>query len=539
MDQCHARVPPLAPGRAGRLVAVGEDLGLPDEPRMDLRGARACAERAADHWHARVAESGDAGHVFAHFAHTREFRFHNLIVHDRLDDAIRMICNLEAPALEHFELTSKTVSPVTFLETPFFNGMAPKLRTFSLSRVPVPWSFIPRGQLAQLKITHFDERTVVGDSRSLIDLLINCPVLETLVLEFCLPDSITRPSDAQSIHLPRLSCLSLVGSSSRVANLFKLLKLPPSATLHMRCTSENTATHNDHHILPLVSAHFHNPASVEMMSFRVTWYHMARSMTFTAYTYLPRLTAYPCYVFERDVNDDATLSLSFGALPDAENGMDILGRVCSMLPISNIEFLSISASTVVRPVNWGELFQRCVKLTTIEATGQGTIGLLKELTPPKPKKATSRGKGRKRQLDNRGFPVPEPSGHSATADTAMPIFPRLTSLFLMRLDFGEPTHSPGVYDALSTMLWRRKACKVPLKKLGIDSCTITADRANALGELVPEFVWNVDEGASSDESDDSDDFSDVMGMGSEDRWEEYSAGSAQAEWQWEDFSDLA
>ncbi|KAI0290891.1 hypothetical protein BC826DRAFT_1024757, partial [Russula brevipes] len=78
------------------------------------------------------------------------------------------------------------------------------------------------------------------------------------------------------------------------------------------------------------------------------------------------------------------------------------------------------------------------------------------------------------------------------------IFPRLTSLFLMRLDFGEPTHSPGVYDVLSTMLRRRKACKVPLKTLGIDRCIITTDRANALGELVPEFLWNGDEGLSSD-----------------------------------------
>jgi hypothetical protein len=157
-----------------------------------------------------------------------------------------------------------------------------------------------------------------------------------------------------------------------------------------------------------------------------------------------------------------------------------------MLPISNIEFLSISAPDVVRPVNWGELFQRCAKLTTIEASGRGTIGLLKELTPPKPKKATSRGKGRKRKLDNRGFPVPAPSGHSATADTPMPIFPRLTSLFLMRLDFGEPAHCPGVlYDTLSTTLRRRKACKVPLKMLGIDHCIITTNRANALGRARP------------------------------------------------------
>ncbi|KAI0290880.1 hypothetical protein BC826DRAFT_1106213 [Russula brevipes] len=459
----------------------------------------------------------------AHFAHTREFRLCGLVAHRLSNNQIWNICNLEAPTLEHFELGAAVGSPIIFLETPFFKGMAPKLRTFTLSRVRVPWSFVPRGQLTQLKITQSNERAVAvrsspGDSKSLIDLLINCPVLEILVLEFCIPHSITRPSDVQAIHLPRLSSLSLVGSSSRVANLFKLLKLPPSAALRMRCTSENTATHNDHHILPLLSAHFHNPASVEMKSFRVTLNHMERLISVAAYTYLPRLTADPSYVFERDVNSDAVLSLSFNALPDAENGEDILGRVCSMLPISNIEFLSISAPDNsapdrVRLVNWGEPFQRCAKLTTIEASGRGTAGLLKELTPEL-KKATSRGKGRQKKLDNREFPVPAPSGHSATSTVDTPlIFPRLTSLFLTGLDFGKPVYHPDVlYGTLSTTLQRRKACKVPLKMLGIVHGIISTNRANALGKLVPEFLWTGRAFDAFDEFDEFDDFcSDVMG----------------------------
>jgi hypothetical protein len=169
--------------------------------------------------------------------------------------------------------------------------------------------------------------------------------------------------------------------------------------------------------------------------------------------------------------------------------VDILGQVCSMLPISNIEFLSISAPEMDQSVNWGELFQRCAKLTTIEANGYGASGLLKELVPPKPKKAPSGEKGRKRKLDNRGVPAPASSSHTATADMPVPIFPKLTSLFLKNLDFCEPAHRPdALYDALSTMLRRRRACKVPLKMLRIDNCFITTNRANALGKLVPEFV---------------------------------------------------
>ncbi|KAI0280338.1 hypothetical protein BC826DRAFT_1180853 [Russula brevipes] len=424
----------------------------------------------------------------AHFVHTHEFRLRGLGT-PHFGDGVQEICSLEAPAMEHFELSSISLaSPITFLRAPFFKRVAPKLRTFTLSQVRVPWSFIPCGQLTQLKITLLGRSIAdgpsLGDSKSLIDLLINCPVLEILVLGSCLPHDITRPH-VQAIHLPRLSYLSLGGVSSRVTNLLKILKLPPSTTLHMRCTSENTATHNDHHLLPLVSAHFHDPASVEMKYFGVTFYPMDHFIKFVAYTHLPI----------SDVNGVAALALSFGALPEVDDGVDILGRVCSMLPISNIEYLFIGAPDMDGSVNWGELFQHCAKLTTIEATGHGTSGLLKGLTPPKPKKAPSDGKGRKKKLDNRGVPAPASSSNAATSGTPVPIFPKLTSLFLSDLGFGEPGRPKVLYDALSATLRLRRACKVPLRVLRIERCLITTNRANALGKLVPEFLWNGQKGA--------------------------------------------
>ncbi|KAI0288574.1 hypothetical protein BC826DRAFT_1037023 [Russula brevipes] len=120
----------------------------------------------------------------AHFAHTREFRLRADLGTRHIDDRVEEICSLEAPAMEHFELRSISLPrPITFLKAPFFNG-APKLRTLSLSQVRVPWSFIPRGQLTQLKITLTASRFIAdqpsGDSESLIDLLINCPKLEIL-----------------------------------------------------------------------------------------------------------------------------------------------------------------------------------------------------------------------------------------------------------------------------------------------------------------------------------------------------------------------
>ncbi|KAI0284064.1 hypothetical protein BC826DRAFT_170983 [Russula brevipes] len=339
----------------------------------------------------------------AHFAHTHEFRLHGT---PRLFYDIREIWSLEAPALEHFALGADADFPVTHLRAPFFNGMAPKLRTFSLNQICVPWSFIPRGQLSKLKITLFDnggpltDGPSLGDSKSLIDLLINCPMLEILVLESCLPQSITRPSHVQAIHLPRLSQLCLDGSSSRVANLLEILKLPPSTKLRISCTSENMATNNDHRILPLLSAHLHrdDPASVEIKSFQVYFFaEELRSICFTASTYLPTLTTDPSYVFESDVNGPPALYLSFA--PPFEVDVDTVGQVCSMLPISNIEYLSISAPKKMnRPLNcqWGELFQRCAKLTTIHLDGREASGLLKDSYLRNPRKrlpARKREKG--------------------------------------------------------------------------------------------------------------------------------------------------
>jgi hypothetical protein len=301
--------------------------------------------------------------------------------------------------------------------------------------------------------------------------------------------------------------------------LLKILKLPPSTTLGIRCTSENTATNNDHHILSLVSAHFHDPAPVEIKSFTATLNRVERSISFAAYTYLPTLPTHPSYVFEGDLNGGAALALSFHAPFEAD--VDILGQVCSMLPISNIEFLSISTPNV-RSLNcqWGELFQRCAKLTMINVDGHGASRFLMQLRPPKPKKPPSGEKGRKGKLDDRGVPAPTSSSHTATADMPVPTFPKLTSLFIKGLDFCEPDHHPdALYDVLSTMLRRRRTCKIPLKMLRFDYCIVTTNRANALRKLVPEFAQH-GYGPNDSSPDESGDWSDLSVGSTEDRWED-------------------
>ena len=421
---------------------------------------------------------------------------------------LREICALEAPALEHFELGISTPYPVTFHQlggTTLFGGRTPKLRTLSLFKVSIPWSLIPRGQLTQLKVTIFrgisTPTSLPSDPNQLLDLLINSPDLEVLVLEFCLPAILFQAPDGQAIHLPRLSRLCLGGSTSCVANLLKMLQLPPFTTLRLRCISENSSTDNINVILPLVSAHFHNPAPVEFRSLRIAITNLnslidRMMVDVAAYTTHPESTTSTLHALEDDTDSDSELTMSFDGLPSFGHSTqeDILEGVFSMLPISNIELLSISVPGSVPSVNWHELSQRCEKVTMIRASGRGTSGLLQSLAPLEPTKTTSGRKGKKGRCVNKATRA-QGAINTTGQHSAITPFPKLTSLLLEDLDFCTAMAPCGVlYNEFANVLRQRRANNTPLNILGIDRCVITFNHAKGLRRYVQELRWDGDEG---------------------------------------------
>jgi hypothetical protein len=469
-----------------------------------------------------------------HLSHTRVLRLHSLsTIHS---ESVREIFSREAPALEHFELGVSVASPITFRDlggTTSFKGKAPKLRAFCISQVCVPWSFIPRGQLTQLKIILLDEMSTtdapsLGSARQFIDLLADCPALEILVLELCIPRDLSQSSRGRTVHLPHLSRLCVGGSSSRVTNLLKMLRIPSTATLHLRCVSENGYPHNDHHILPAVSTQFQTSAPVEFKSLRVTLSYMGRMLDIVASTSLPPSVVQPPRDIEEDVDGEAEFVLSFDGLPEFRHWKEILERACKMLPISNLEFLSITTPDTIDSVNWADLFKPCANVTTIQAIGRGTSGFIRALTPPNSKK------GKKKKRDD--------SGTSAMPAPGPIIFPNLTSLLLESLDFTETKPRSGIlYDVLANGLRQRSSTyNVPIRKICVDHSVIPVKRANALKRLVTDFHWDGEEGlinAFDVEVDDFGDYdSDFIEPG--ERWEDFFVGSTQAEWEWwENYSD--
>ena len=440
----------------------------------------------------------------SHLFHTRQFRIHSpSMVHF---DSVRDIFSWEAPALEHFEITVTAYSCIDFRDLGgimLFRGHAPRLRTFSISQVVIPWSLIPRGQLTQLTIACVNgDDYSPGDLNQLIDLLVNCPALEVLALESCLPSQLAEFPPDQIIRFPHLSRLRLRGSTSRIMNMLKMLKLPSSTTLHLNCASETASTHNDSEdlLLPVISAQFQTPVPVEFKSLTVSIRHyitLTSALNITASTSPSTLRTSQTQYFEGDKVGNAELVLSFDELSKPSRPTDLLKQACKMLPISNLEFISMFAPEL-NDINGVELFGCCTNVTTLQAIGHGTSGLVRALTNTGPGK--KRRKVTKRKRDSRASTLVQPASTMAQAQAA--IFPKLKSLGLSELNFvdGEQPSST-LFDVFERGLRQRMAVFAPLDLLMISACEISAEHANDLKKLVVDFDWDDHQGLV-DESED-------------------------------------
>jgi hypothetical protein len=132
---------------------------------------------------------------------------------------------------------------------------------------------------------------------------------------------------------------------------------------------------------------------------------LGRLLEITATSSLPPSMVQSTRDIEVDMDDDEPEFVpSFDGLPEFGHWKVILGRACKMLPISNIDFLSIATCDTVGSVNWAELFKRCTTVTTIQAIGHEAGGLIRDLTPPN----TKEGKKKKRDDGTSAIPAPGP-----------------------------------------------------------------------------------------------------------------------------------
>jgi hypothetical protein len=427
-----------------------------------------------------------------HLSHTRQLRIHGLS--ELHSGSVREFFSWEAPALEHFELALTAYPPITFPGLDgnmLFKGHAPRLRTFSLSRVVIPWSLIPRGELTQLKMARSNSNEEVyssGDLNQLIDLLVNCPALEIPALDSCLPSQLSELPHDRTVYLPHLSRFRLCGSTSRIMIMLKTLKLPSLTALHLDCISKFTYIPNNSEslLLPVILAQFQTHAPIEFKSLTIQC-HTTSSLNITTSTFPSTLRNRQTPHFESDIVSNTELVLSFYRLSKPGHSTDLLEKACKTLPISNIEFISMSATDII-DINWVELFSCCTNVTTMQAIGHGTSSLVRALT------AGSSKEGRKRKPDNRESTLVQPARTLAHAHSA--IFPNLKFLELTGLNFTEGKYPPSIlFEVFERGLEQRMAASgAYLKLLRISDCNISTEHASDLQDLVQDFHWDENEG---------------------------------------------
>jgi hypothetical protein len=168
-------------------------------------------------------------------------------------------------------------------------------------------------------------------------------------------------------------------------------------------------------------------------------------------------------------------------------------QACKILPTSNLEFISMSATNII-DISWVELFSCCTNVTTMQGIGLGTNSLVRALTAPTVTNAGSSKEGRKRNHDNRDSTLVQPASIVAHAHAA--IFPKLESLGLTELNFSEGKHFSDVlfYIFKRGLQQRMAASGAPLKLLRISDCIIRIDYVNDLQTLVQDFHWDEYEG---------------------------------------------
>ncbi|KAF8486848.1 hypothetical protein DFH94DRAFT_841317 [Russula ochroleuca] len=195
-----------------------------------------------------------------------------------------------------------------------------------------------------------------------------------------------------------------------------------------------------------------------------------------------------------------------------------------MLPISNVDFLSVSATDIDDSVNWVGLSKHLTKVDMIQVIGRGrgTSSLVRALPTPKATTTKLSEKGKKKRRDNKDNTQARSTGAPADAPT---IFPKLANTALNTLDFNEGPHRSGIlFNVVERGLQQRKATnKAPLKEPRIDNCVIivTAKRAKALQKLVQQFHW--DDDGFPDEFEDFGDYDlDIVEPGA--RREDFSLG---------------
>ncbi|KAI0264931.1 hypothetical protein BC834DRAFT_970491 [Gloeopeniophorella convolvens] len=462
-----------------------------------------------------------------HASRIRELCLHGLETPTLCENA-QAVLSLSAPNLESLDLSMDT-SDTVFSVLPqhefrltrgvkLFNGHAPKLREIFLDNLLIPWACFPSLMaLTRLEVNSSSPEgssfPATGTLPDLADFLRSCPALVELVLKKCFPLTSSRLSRREdTIVLPYLHQLDLRGPTHSVLYLLMFLKTPSLRFLRSYCIAKHVAEASSwSQIIPAaLSCHESEDSTVVFRSLKLKFDPEQKWPVTEVRVLGDRHESVP----GGQPNVNITVLLEFQDRTDAGSiePHDIFHRVCTTLHVANLKDLSVDFSSMNRPPQWADPFEQCINITTLKISGRGAVPLLGGLSP---RRSVVRSRVDSAESSSPARDAEEETLGSASAqlqpassifvDEHALLFPNLVSLTLCDLDFGERVNgsSKTTYDLVAWVLQRRKHRGALIQSLSIQDCDIKSGDADALKELVPEFLWDGRQGTYSEYSDDS------------------------------------
>ncbi|THH12203.1 hypothetical protein EW146_g7780 [Bondarzewia mesenterica] len=421
--------------------------------------------------------------VSRHLSHLR-----TLCIHATPDDIQPFLKSLtsSAPFLENLELacvrnrqSNSRRRAVVILPTDIFSNSLPRLNNLTITGLCFPFSVTPLRSLVHLKVIFPDTGVLlpVPDAPAeatselrlklaqFLDTLKEMPELEVLELKDAVPvppsTSLHLPSVTQIVPLTHLTLLALTGPALHCVNLIRSLRIPPTASICLNCTS--LYPHGDDCIplIPLLAPHAGGP----------------KSGVSPLKTILASASDYVSLKGWNSIGDShyryygpsPTIQLSITwSTPRSIRPVHMMDTICRGIYMEDVSVLIVYPSFKDPTIElWTHTFWRMRALQELHVSGDIAAefihALCMETAPMSDAKEAPRG----------------------------PCFPKLRELRLVRVDFRHSIlGSRDFHEALPDYLRIRQASSAPLQTLFIETCSIRAEWVDSLKGVIPDLIWD-------------------------------------------------
>lgn len=344
-----------------------------------------------------------------------------------------------------------------FLPNDLFDGVAPHLRSLSLTGCAIDWRSSLLRNLTVLRISFASSAQFRVRPRlsQVLDGLKHLLLLEELSFERCSPSCLGETLPTRNSHmavtLPRLKCLHLLDITLPNAALIQHITIPPQTIVRLFCTNNSDNDDCDFSVICLAlaeSSSIYREHSLQVLTIEQT--------TDTTIRIRGQPSCCPS-----DIPDLLELNLNWQTWRSYK-AISVSVSVCQNLYLTHLHTLHIHDIGYVAQSTWVQTFCTLTHLDILHVHGQPLYGLIGALTS---------------------------NGETTETDTdseSTMFLPRLRKLIIEDARFEVAT-----FGRLSECLLSRKCEDIGIRELHICRCSgINDTNVNPLKVLVPIVLWD-------------------------------------------------